>query len=358
MQQPADLLTLGDQYVGAACAFIANRSAAGTPWFLYYATHHVHSPQYAGAAAALPGSARGDFGESLAELDRNVGRLLDAVSAAGQADRTLVFLTSDNGPSLRNGARGGSAGLLKCGKGTTYEGGMRVPGIARWPGTIEPGRVTHAVASTLDLLPTLLDLATEEGGDHRRGAGGGGGGGSTASGASAVVRDGYSMRSILLGGGSGGGGGGVDDDDALADGPRAGRLVYYPQLTQRSRGAFAARAGAWKAHFATQGSLQSNGTQSADCGASHGYTPLETPLVFNLLLDPAEQLPLDPASAEYAEGLSAARAVLAEHEATLAWYPEPLLNAGAFNRSRQPCCKPGCKPFPQCCTCNAGGAGR
>eukprot|EP00937_MAST-01D_sp_MAST-1D-sp2_P005705 g5705.t1 len=348
VQQPANLLSLGDQYVGAASAFIANysHSQGGRPWFLYYCSHHVHSPQFAGGGGGGgggAGSARGDFGESLAELDRNVGRLLEAVRAAGQADNTLVFFTSDNGPSLRNGVRGGSAGLLKCGKGTTYEGGQRVPAIARWPGRVAPGRTTHAVASGLDILPTLLDLAGVAG---------------AAAPAAAAPLDGYSMRHILLEAADqgddaarAGAGAGVGAGTAL--GERAGRLVYYPQLVQRARGAYAARAGAYKAHFATQGSLQcgSNNTDS-DCRPDRAYVRLATPLVFNLELDPAEQLPLDPASAEYAVGLAAARAVLAGHERTLQWYPVPLLDVGSFNRTRQPCCRPGCSPFPSCCRCD------
>ena len=126
VQQPADLLTLGDQYLKAAESFVA-RSSNGddSPWFLYYATHHVHSPQFGGATSVAPGAygaERGEFGAALAELDRHMGRLLAAVDAAGAAERTFVLFLSDNGPSLRNGVHGGNAGLLKCGKGTTYEG--------------------------------------------------------------------------------------------------------------------------------------------------------------------------------------------------------------------------------------------
>jgi arylsulfatase A len=84
--------------------------------------------------------------------------VLDTLRQRGLAENTLVFFTSDNGPWLIMGDQGGSAGLLKDGKGSTWEGGMRVPGIAWMPGRIQPG-VTTQLASTMDLFPTALALA-------------------------------------------------------------------------------------------------------------------------------------------------------------------------------------------------------
>ena len=351
VEQPADLLTLGDKYVREAVAFIKNATAAGKPFFLYYASHHTHSPQFAGAdgsaSGRTPENARGDFGASLSEFDRNVGRLMAALASEGGqgGGNTLVIISSDNGPSLRNGIRGGNAGLLKCGKGTTYEGGQRVPGIAWWPGRIAPGSETQAVASQLDLLPTLLDFA---GVPVPQG----------------LQLDGYSMRDILLatnlptigGVGGAGGVGGVSSDAASRHGARNGRFVYYPQFTQKSRGAFAARSGAYKAHFAVQGSLQCGpNNKDPDCRPDVPYTLLKVPRVFNLLLDPGEQYPLEPASDEYQRALTACRAVLAEHEASLEWYPYALLNNGTFDLKRQPCCAgEACinsSDFPACCVC-------
>ena len=99
--------------------FIHHAASRRRPWLLYYASHHVHSPQFAGPVCTNS-TPRGRFGDSLAELDSAVEELLLAaygVPEAGLPVNSLFFFTSDNGPSLRNEVRGGNAGLLKCGKG-------------------------------------------------------------------------------------------------------------------------------------------------------------------------------------------------------------------------------------------------
>ena len=138
--------------------FIGRAARAGQRFFEYYASHHVHSPQFAGQDTTNT-TRRGRFGDSLAELDHSVGQLLQALAKNGVDANTLVLLTSDNGPSLRNQVRGGNAGLLRCGKGTTFEGGLRVPMIARWPGRIAPGAIRRSVMASIDILPTMLHLA-------------------------------------------------------------------------------------------------------------------------------------------------------------------------------------------------------
>src|SRR6185369_15106523 len=90
------------------------------------------------------------------------GQVLEALRAEGLATNTFVFFTSDNGPWLIQGRAGGSAGLLRDGKGSTWEGGMRVPGIAWWPGRVPAGSVTHELACNMDLFTTSLKLAQLE----------------------------------------------------------------------------------------------------------------------------------------------------------------------------------------------------
>jgi arylsulfatase A-like enzyme len=104
-------------------------------------------------------SQAGLYGDVVEELDWSVGQVLDRLSALGLAEHTLVFFTSDNGPWLTKKQHGGSAGLLREGKGSTWEGGMREPAIAWWPGKIMPGRVSGEMASTMDLFTTSLTLA-------------------------------------------------------------------------------------------------------------------------------------------------------------------------------------------------------
>ena len=93
------------------------------------------------------------------EIDWSVGQILETLRRLDLAQNTLVVFTSDNGPWLVMGRRGGSPGLLREGKGTTFEGGMRVPTIMWWPGTVDPGQTTQALGSVLDLLATFGGLA-------------------------------------------------------------------------------------------------------------------------------------------------------------------------------------------------------
>jgi arylsulfatase A len=126
---------------------------------LIYLAHAMpHKPLYA-SKRFLNTSRRGLFGDVLAELDWNVGRLLDALKEEGLDENTLVIFTSDNGPWLSLKQHGGSAGPLRGAKGTTYEGGVRVPFIARWPGRIPKGIASADVAALTDLLPTFVTLA-------------------------------------------------------------------------------------------------------------------------------------------------------------------------------------------------------
>jgi arylsulfatase A-like enzyme len=104
-------------------------------------------------------SARGLYGDVIMEIDWSVGRIMEKLRELGLDERTLVVFTSDNGPWLGYGIDGGSAGPLREGKGSTWEGGVRVPAIFRWPGKIPAGRCTDAIAANFDLLPTVARLA-------------------------------------------------------------------------------------------------------------------------------------------------------------------------------------------------------
>lgn len=126
------------------------------PFFLYLAHPMPHIPLY--ASEAFQGkSIRGKYGDAVEEIDWSVGQVLDALKKYNLDSNTLVIFTSDNGPWLSYGIDGGSAGLLKDGKGSTCEGGFRVPCIM-WGKNIKSGIVTD-MASTLDLLPTFCELA-------------------------------------------------------------------------------------------------------------------------------------------------------------------------------------------------------
>ena len=142
-----------------ARAFIrANRAR---PWFCYVAHPMAHVPLYAGPRFAGR-SGRGLYSDVIAELDHETGRLLDLLEELGLTGNTLVIITSDNGPWLSYGDHAGEVGPLREGKGTTFEGGVRVPALFRWPGVIPAGSHSKAPAMNIDVLPTLAELAGAE----------------------------------------------------------------------------------------------------------------------------------------------------------------------------------------------------
>lgn len=156
VEAPANQDTLTQRYTEEAVQFIAK--AKDKPFFLYLAHSMPHVPLH--CSDEFRGrSAGGLYGDVIEEIDWSVGTILDALRENGLDEQTLVVFTSDNGPWLARGEDGGSAGPLREGKGTTFEGGMREPAIARWPGRIGAGRVEHAPAITMDLFPTFIRLA-------------------------------------------------------------------------------------------------------------------------------------------------------------------------------------------------------
>jgi arylsulfatase A-like enzyme len=191
-----------------AVAFINERNEG--PFLLYVAHPMVHVPlhvsdEFAGKTTA------GLYGDVISEIDWSVGRILEAIRAQGLDDRTLVIFTSDNGPWLSYGNHGGSATPLREGKGTTFEGGVRVPCIMRWPGTIPAGRVCREPMMTIDIFPTVAALIGAE--------------------LPARAIDGRDARALLLG-------------TPGATSPHEAYFFYYHRNDLE-----AMRSGRWKLHF-------------------------------------------------------------------------------------------------------------
>jgi arylsulfatase A len=127
------------------------------PFFLYITHNMPHVPIY--ASPKFEGkSKRGLYGDVIEELDWSVGEVVKALKKNGLEENTLVVFTSDNGPWLIFDVEGGSAGPLRQGKGTTFEGGQRVPTVAYWPGKIKPGTIYDDLATHLDFYPTIISL--------------------------------------------------------------------------------------------------------------------------------------------------------------------------------------------------------
>jgi arylsulfatase A-like enzyme len=143
-------------YTEKAVSFIQRNREK--PFFLYVAHSMPHVPLFVSAKfnGKTPG---GLYGDVIAEIDWSVGQILETLQKTGLDERTLVIFASDNGPWLSYGNNAGSAGPFREGKGTTFEGGVRVPFIARWPGQVAKGVTSSTPAMTIDLLPTLAALA-------------------------------------------------------------------------------------------------------------------------------------------------------------------------------------------------------
>lgn len=136
------------------------------PFFLYVPHAMMHVPIY--VSEKFRGkSGQGLYGDVIMEIDWSVGQILGALEAAGVDDNTLVIFTSDNGPWLSYGEHGGSAGELREGKGTTFEGGVREPTLMRFPGRIPAGAVCDEPLMTIDILPTVAHLIGAKLPDHK-----------------------------------------------------------------------------------------------------------------------------------------------------------------------------------------------
>jgi len=270
VERPVDQYTITQRYTVEAVDFV--REHRNEPFFLYFAHSMPHVPLFASEAFAET-SRRGLYGDVIEEIDWSVGQVLDAIREEELAENTLVFFTSDNGPWLIFGTHGGSAGPLRDGKGTTWEGGMREPAIAWWPGHVPASTVSAAVSSTLDLLPTAVEIS---GATHPMNR----------------MIDGVSLLPVL-------------------QDPRAEVREEMPFY--RGETLYAYRRGPWKAHFITQ----------------RAYLPDSNPIVhdvpelYHLEHDPSERHNI---AAEHPDIVEAIRQAAERHRATIQLVPS-LLNA-------------------------------
>ena len=150
VEQPVDQGSLTRRYTDRAVRFISEHSAG--PFMLFLAHTFPHIPLY--ASEEFHGkSGAGLYGDTVEELDWSTGQVLAALEEHGVLENTLVIFTSDNGPFFEGGTGG-----LRGGKGTSWDGGYRVPLIASWPGVIAAGRVIGAMAMNIDVLPTIAEI--------------------------------------------------------------------------------------------------------------------------------------------------------------------------------------------------------
>ena len=257
-----DQSRLTERYTAECVNFI--RAPRGNPFFLYYPQTFPHVPLYAGARFRGK-SPRGLYGDVVEEIDWSVGEILRTLKETGQDNNTLVIFSSDNGPWLIKKELGGSAGLLREGKATTWDGGMREPFIARWPGRIPAGRVSQTFASTLDVLPTIASLA------------------------GAKLPAGLALD-------------GTDISGALTGSGDAGERPFYYWNVNDLR---AVRQGRWKLHVGANNVVDS----------PTGIQKLDAPLLYDLLTDPSEQYDVAKLHPDIVARL---KALLLKHEKSVA----------------------------------------
>ena len=163
IESPVNQIELTRRYTEEAVKFITSNKQG--PFLLYMPQTMVHVPLFVTDDRWVE-DPKEAYRITMEHVDWSVGEVLKALDETGVADNTLVVFTSDNGPWLSKNHHGGSALPLRAGKGTTYEGGMRVPGLMRWPGVIPAGPLTDKVAGTIDLLPTLATITGATLPDH------------------------------------------------------------------------------------------------------------------------------------------------------------------------------------------------
>jgi arylsulfatase A-like enzyme len=165
-----DMGSLTRLYTDQAIDFLRRDRDENRPFVLYVAHTMMHT--IIDASDRFKGTSEGGlYGDVVEEFDHETGRLLDTIDQLGLRENTIVIYTTDNGPwnqpaytEKKKGHPPGSifwgdAGPLRAGKGSCYEGGSRAPCIIRWPGKVPAGRVSDAIFATVDLMPTLANLA-------------------------------------------------------------------------------------------------------------------------------------------------------------------------------------------------------
>ncbi len=260
IEQPANQRTITKRYTEEAVTFIKEHRAE--PFFVYLAHNLPHIPLF--ASDEFRGtSKRGLYGDVVEEIDHGVGQIMKTLCEEGLAENTIVVFTSDNGPWLPFKTHGGSAGLLRAGKGSTWEGGMREPCIFWSPTNIAPAVVSD-LGATLDLFTTFSTLAEVPVPEDR-------------------IVDGLDLSGTLLRG---------------EPSPRQGMFFY------RGTTLYAARLGNYKAHYITQGVYGMFGEKEVH----------DIPLLYNLSQDPSEQYDV---ADQHPEVLAQIQDMVSQHQGKL-----------------------------------------
>ena len=271
IERPVDQRTITKRYTEETIRKI--KSFNDEPFFIYLAYSSPHVPLFRSGNFKNTSFA-GIYGDVVEEIDWSVGQILKTLKEEGIDENTLVVFTSDNGPWHIFKTHGGSAGILRGGKGGTFEGGMREPTIFWWPGKIKPG-VVMEMGTTMDLLPTFCSLSKTQLPNDR-------------------VYDGYNILPLLFDTGKS---------------PR--NVVFY----YRGEQVYAVRKGDYKAHFITQleyGSKTAHPITNPGIDIKKTPTIQDPPLLYNVSIDPSEKYNI---ADEYPDVIAEIKKVLEQHRA-------------------------------------------
>jgi arylsulfatase len=276
LEEPAVLETLTPRYTEQAVKFIERSKA--DPFFLYMPHTYPHIPL--GASPRFRGkSPLGLYGDVVEEIDWSVGEVLAALRRSGLDSNTLVMFSSDNGPWYQ-----GSPGALRGRKGSTYEGGVREPFLARFPGKIPKGRTCEGIAGTIDILPMVAKL--------------------TGAGMPRAPLDGIDIWPLLSG-----------QKPAL----EREAMLYFDDWNLQC-----ARLGKWKLHFARYNTMAYN---PAPAGGRVNLA-LNPPELYDLSNDPQESY--DVAG----ENATVVKEIQGRVERLLATFPQEVRNAWSATQGR------------------------
>jgi len=321
VQSPLRMDNLTLMFTRHCTDFIEDAANKGQPFFYLFSFMHVHNEMFASDwfRGTHSDDNGGAYADNVQEMDWAVGAVLDKVRQLGLEQDTVVIFTSDNGPYREEGREGGSSGPLKGSKGQTYEGGIRVPGIVRWPGVAPANATTDTCVSSMDILPTVASLVGVQLPIDR-------------------VYDGHDILPIIK-------------NPEAAVTPHDYMFHYCGTTLSGVR-----VQGRYKVLYKT-----ANWTDSLfvdpPCTQCCPHTKLpaglcmcddmmvhDPPLVFDLSTDIGEKRPLTPSTfAGYKHLLEQVEEAVAKHQASLV--PVPTQNDAPIDKSLQLCCNP---PSCQC----------
>ncbi|XP_041933824.1 arylsulfatase D [Alosa sapidissima] len=325
VEQPMNLETLTERLVNEAEHFVERNQHK--PFMLFLSLAHVHTPLFTSKGFAGK-SKHGIYGDNVEEVDWVIGRMVNAIDRLNLSNRTLIYFTSDHGGFIEDsdahGQKGGWNGIYRGGKAMGgWEGGIRVPGIFRWPGRLAAGKVIDEPTSLMDVYPTLVNLAGGQLPKDR-------------------VLDGHDLMPLMEG--------------RTERSEHEFMFHYCGMYLNAVRWHPPGSDAIFKVHFFTPNFSPPGAGGCYEIGICMCHkefvTYLDPPLLFNLATDPSESTPLSSETEpRYAEVLQRVSRAVEEHLRTLQPMPNQLSWENVLWRPwLQPCC--GTFPFCSCSEAN------